>query len=446
MKNIILILIFIFSISLLFSDNTTDIIENNKYKNYLEILEYGIEDEIVSFVKILGSKPRNDLYPLLLNRYKEFLLNNTKNSMIDFFSSCENLPQNIVDYLYEEALTEPLDIQFYTSLLTFLGKKGQLREGLFLIEKLDSENKMISLSSADALSKMTNKELIEPLLNRLKLSDESDDKYLSDDIKSKIILSFGEMNAAGTVDYLKNKVEDVTTNKFIIMYSMVSLAKIHDLGSLKIIEKKLGHTEVKIQEYAAYALSLYKTGEIIPILKNMLKHNNENIRIYACQGVVLNKTYDANKILLYKYKNDPSSTVKKEALKSLIALGDAGIRLLKDYTGQKKITPADLFVISEMTAKEPNDSNVQYLEELYDKADDNEKETITRGLTNCKYKKLDSLLKKILYSENYLLRLGALKIIFNIKDSSLWTEIENISKNDKTDIVKNSAKKYLELR
>jgi len=446
MKNIYVFLIFIFSISYLYSDNTTDIIENNKYKNYLEILEYGIEDEIVSFVKILGIKPRNDIYPLLLQRYKEFLLNNAKTSLIEFFSNCENLPENIVNYLYEEALTEPSDIQFYTALLSFLGKKGQKREGLLLIEKLDSENKLISLTSADALSKMTNKELIEPLLNRLKLSDESDDKYLSDEIKSKIILSFGEMKAAGSVDYLKNQVEEVTANKFIVMYSMVSLSKIHDVGSINIIQKKLGSTDVKIQEYAAYALSLYKTNDIVPILKNMLKHNNENIRLYACQGIVLNKTNDANKILLYKYKNDPSTAVKKESLKSLIALDDNGIRVLKDHIGQKKFSPIDLFVISEMTAKEPNDSNVSYLEELYDKSDDKEKEIITRGLTNCKYKKLDPLLKKILYSENYLLRLGALKIIFNIKDSGLWNDIEHISKNDSSEIVKNAAKKYLELK
>lgn len=446
MKKINIILLFILPISLLYSDNTSDVIENNKYKNYFEILEYGIEDEIVNFVKNLGAKPRNDLYPLLLQRYKDFLLNNSKVSLIDFFSNCENLPQNIIDYLYEQALSEPTDVQFYTSLLTFLGKKGQKREGLLLIETLDSENKLISISSADALSKMTDMELIDPLLSRLRLSDESDDKYLSDDIKSKIILSFGEMKAIGSVEYLKSQVEDLAANKYIVMYSMVSLAKIQDIASINIIENKLRSSDVKIQEYAAYALSLYKSSKIVPILKNMLKHNNENIRLYACQGIVLNKINDANKILLYKYKNDPAPIVKKEALKSLVALGDSGIKLLKEHIGQNKIFPNDLFVISEITAMEPNDSNVSYLEELYEKSDDNEKEIIARGLTNCKNKKLDPIIKKILFSNNYLLRLGALRIIFNIKDSNLWTDVENISKNDTLEIVKNAAKKYLELR
>lgn len=448
MKNKIVYFIFIFATILkLYSiDNTSDTVKDELYINSIDILQYGIEEEVVKLLKILPDNLKNEIYTLLLDRYKTALLNETKIKLIDYFSNCKNIPDFILNYLYEESEKEPNDTRLFTTLLKFLGKVGKKREGLFLIKKLDSDNKMIAITAADAISNIKDREVITPLLERLKLADTNDDKILSDDIKSKLILFFGEIKAVEAKEYLRSKLEDTLSGRFVIAYSMFSLAKINDTDAIKLIEKRISDPDVLLQEYASYAISQFESNEVVPILKNMLRHNNEKVRINACKGIVLNKVSDADRILLYKYKNDPSPTVRKEALKSIVSLGSIGIKTLVSDNKKTVFSTPDLAVISETVSMSPDEDKLKFLIELYDNSDDEGKESITRGLVNCRDKRIDPLLKKILYSDKFQLRIGALKIISNINDSSLWNDVKEISENDKLEAMRKAAKRYLELR
>lgn len=424
-----------------YSDNTNDITTS---LNIIEVLNYGIEEEVTNLLKNLPTTLKKEIYELLLERYKTALITETKIKLIDFFSRCKNLPEFVIDYLYEEAKKEPSDIRLFSSLLSFLGSQGKKREGSFLIRMLDSDNKKIAISAADALTKLEDKELITSVLERLKLSDTSEDKVLNDEIKSKLILFLAKTQAIEAKEYLREKLIDNLSTKYVIAYSMYALSKINDVDSIKLIEKKLSDPDAIIQEYAAYAISEIKSNEVISILKNMLRHNNEKVRIYACKGISNYKTEDNGKILLYKYKNDPSVNVKKEALKALILLGEVGISLLKKEN--LKFSPKELFVISETVAYNTEDSTVNFLIELYEKGNDEEKENIAKGLVGIKDKRIDPLIKKMLYSNNLSLRIGALKLISGINDSSLWEDVKNISKNDPNEGIRKAASHYLELR
>lgn len=425
-------------------DQTADR-EDFKIDHLIEILNYGIEDEVVSILKDLGPNPKEVFYPILTDRYEEAQLPETKIEIIKYFSNCENLPGKVLDFLYHEAEKDQDNIKLLTNLYTFLGKKGGYREGLLLINKLDDDNQMIAQGAAEALAIIKDKKLVSPVLNRLELSDQSDDRYLSDLIKGKLILSLGEMKAPEASDYLKKVVDEPLNDKFLIMYSMVSLAKIDDESAVPIIYKKLSSDEVKIQEYAAYSLSLYKSKQVLPYLKNMLKHNNEKIRVFACQGALLNRAPDLLNILYYKYKNDPAVAVRKEALSSLVKWGETGILKLKEKKDTDSLTDSDLLTISQATAKEPNDSSVLLLCDLYDTADEKKRELIVKGLITGNNPILDPVLKRMLKDRSYLIRLGAIRIIYQIQNSSLWNDVLSISQNDESEVVKNNAKKILEL-
>jgi len=444
---IILTLIFIILLKINTADKKDDKKTEITMEEYFqEILSYGIESEVVAILDKLGSNPNNLYYPMLLQRYKEASLPDTKIALANYFTSCNNLPANIIEELYNDVKNEPDIVKLHTTLLTFLGKKGGLKEGQLLLEKLDDENIQIKQYAANSLSIMKNNELIIPILKKLQDSDEIEEKYLDPEIKSKLILALGEMKAKEAISYLQKIINDTTSEKILIMYSMVSLAKIGDKSSIPIIEKKLSHEEVKIQEYAAYSISQFKENSVLPILKKMLKNNRDIIRIYACQGIVLNKDYTSINILLYKYKNDPSANVKNEALSSLLYLGPNGITALRNYYKDKKYTPSDCFVISLAVMNKPDTDNINFLIELYDNVDKKNKEIIAKNVVRGNSNKLDPIVKKLLESEDHWIRIGAIKAVYQIIDSSLWGYIQKMAENDPNDSVKKVAKDYLGLK
>ena len=444
-KNIICFFLFLYIFNV-FADTTSDLSLISSLEEIKETIRFGIEKEVISILNELGHSPKKEFYPLLLERYKEASIIETKKKFANYFSDCDNIPDDVLNLLYEEAKNEPNNKDFHATLLYFLGNKGKLKEGLLLIERLDYSDNIIQLAAADALSKMENIELVQPILKRLKLSEEDEEKYLSSDIISKLILSFGKMKSEEAIPYLREAVSNDTNDKFIIMYAMLSLAEIRDIESIDLINKNLGSDEIKIQEYAGYSLSLFKDKSVIPILRKMLRHNNEKIRIYACQGLVLNNDLKATHVFLYKFKKDPSGGVKKEALSSLIDLGNTGINALKEYMKDKKYSPVNLYVISDAVRKKPTELNVQFIISLYESSDKKERDLIAKNVINGDSNKLDPIINKLLKSEDYLVRIGAIKAVYKIKDSSLWGIVEALSKNDSSEIVKKTARKYLGLR
>ena len=422
------------------ADATSDTEKKTLLEKYKEILTYGIEDEVVNILKDLGTTPKDDFYPLLKERYKESTQITTKTEFIKYFSNCDTLPEDITAVLYEDAISEPSNKKIHSTLLEFIGKKGNNEQRMLLVERLDYNDKLQS-SAADALSKIESPELVKTILDRLKLSDTDDDKFLSDDIKGKLILSFGRMKAKEATEYLRNIVQETTSGKYLIMYAMVSLAQIEDQESIEIINKNLENEDIKIQEYAAYSLSLFKSEKVIPIYGKMFRSNNEKIRVFACQGVSLNNDTTSIDILIYKFQNDPSVNVKKEALQSLIYMGNAGINALKNFMKDKDYTEFNLFAISDAVRNKPDTNNVNFLLSLYQNANDKKKEVIAKNIIHSTSNLVDPIIKKLLESENYTLRINAIKTIYQIKDSTLWNEVKNISENDKSDIVKKTAKK-----
>ncbi len=445
-KKLFLFIYLFTSILYLSSDATDDKKNIPSIEKYKEILTYGIEEEVVKILNNLGTSPSKDFYTILTERYKDSLLPSTKITLINYFSMCDNLPPEIINLLFEEAKSEPEHLKLHTTLLGFLGKKGGKDHGLLLIERLNSYEELIQNAAADALAEMSNQDIAIDILKRLEESETNNEKYLTDNIKGKLILALGKMKSKEAVGYLRKTVKETSNDKFLIMYGMVSLAEIQDIESINIIVENLNNEEIKIQEYAGYALSVFKSKDMTPIYNKMLKHNNEKIRIFACQGIVLNNSLELANILYYKFKNDPSMKVQNEALKSLTYLGNNGIIIIKNFMKENKLNDVQLYVISDAIAYKPDDVNVNFLISIYDSLDDKKKEIIAKNVVKGTSNKIDPIIIKLLGSKDPYVKLNAIRTVYNIKDSSLWNIVKQLSENDPSESVKKTAKFYLDLR
>jgi len=445
MKKIFITFI-IASLLLIYPENKSDQKDLSVVERYKEILTYGIDSEVVNILPNLGTSPNKEFYPILLDRYKNSNQDEVKVKLADFFSNCDNLPDSITDAIYSDVKREPSNVKLHTALLGVISKKGKTEEQKILVERLDFLNDTVKNASADFLSRMTDPELAPLILNRLEVSEKDNEKFLSNDIKAKLILALGKMKSKESLEYLKNAASEESNDKYIIMFSMVSLAEMQDEESIEIMKKNLGSDEISIQEYASYSLSKYKSNKVLPILKDMLKNNNEKIRSFACQGMVSNFDAETLKILLYKAKNDPSESIRNQALTSLIQIGNAGINELKDAMKGKDFSDNDLHVMSLAVVNKPDASGVDFILSLYDKLEKKKKDIIAKNIITGTSNLLDRITALLLKSDDPLVRINALKTVFQTKDSSLWPEVNEISEKDSNDNVKKIAKGYLELR
>lgn len=415
-------------------------------KDFVDILNFGIEEEVVGLLKDLPRNLNDNFYRLLQERFEGAELVNTKVELAKFFWTCDTIPPGLLEALYETALDEDSEKTLKTATFPALAKHGASREHLFLLSQLDSEDSIILQKASNVIGRVEDKSIAGPLVERLKLSDTSDDRYLSDEIKGNLILALGEIGDPGSAPYLREVIADSANDKFVIMYGMHSLAKLKDLSSIDAIRENLKDEDVKIQEYAAYALSSFESPEVSPILRKMLLHNNARVRIYACQGIMLNGDTEAVSVLQYKFGKDPDNNVRYEAIKTLITLGDPGLKAARELERQKKFSMFALAAVAEAVKEKPDLMNVSYLIELYRGTDKKGKETIARVIVRSKSNMVDPIIKVLLQSEDYLIRIGALKAVQSIENSTLWPEVKSIADSDPVKTVRKSAKKYLELK
>lgn len=450
-KLTILLTLLSLTFAFLYSDETGDASGDSQktaaYKEQvLEALKYGIDSEVVSLFQELGRSPGDDILRLIVDRYNLVKLNNTKLEYVNYFSNIKNPPAYLTDTLYKEASDDYIDKQTLISIINAFAKIGGLREGKYLIEKINNPDKMIADTAAQALIQLKIRDLAGDILDKLTKSDENNDYFLDIDVKNKLILALGETGAAEAIPYLRKIISNGSNDKYSIMYGMVSLAKLKDKESLDALYNNLGHAEVKVQEYASYSISLFEGAEVLPYLNKMMLHNNEKVRIDACKGLALNKDKSAIPMLSYKFRKDPSSKTRSEAISSMFVMEAEGVAEIKKIYEKQKITPDILNILCDVAAKKPDAYNVEYIKELFVNGDKKNKEIIAKRIIYTTSNLLDEVIRLLLVSEDYLFRLGGLKAVSTIENCGLWDVVSDMVQNDKVETVKRYAAKIQSLK
>ena len=209
-----------------------------------EILQFGIDSEVVGMLSELGNSPDNDILRTVLSRYESSNLVTTKVDFVKYFTKLKEAPQFVVDRLYQDASDDFVDKQLQIALLSCFGKIGGHREGQYMLRLVDSDDRMLSYTASQGLSDMKVPELVPDILARLKESDENEDRRLSNDVKSRLVLALAQSDSPEVLEYLRATANDIFADKFTVAYAMDALAKLGDTESIALLEQNLGHSEV----------------------------------------------------------------------------------------------------------------------------------------------------------------------------------------------------------
>lgn len=434
--------------------------ENEKEFTVKDTLLYGIESEIQSFVKEQKTELSEEYMNILYERYVSAVLMQTKIELVRYFTKCDKLPDNIKTYITDEAINDDTDKELKMIEFQFIAKHGNQDSINYLIDQLAQDDIITQQNVAVALSKAASNPTAGLVLEYLKATDSSivdatddaedfDDEdeniELSDDIKTILLKAFGEWKYQPAAGYLKQLLESEISGKFVKMYVMSSLAQIGDLSAIELMREKLGDEDIKVREYAAASLASFENAAVLPIYMDMLRHNDAKIRVYACQGIAKNKDTSKIDLLLYKFKKDPDTSVKNEALWTMLSMGNDGITQLKDALGKKKLPPATLSSIAVGTVKNPSVENVAFLKKLYEDADKAGKKTIEQIVYRTDSNLLDPILELLLASDNPETRLAAAGTLKKIPNTTLVNKLKDLQENDSSAAVKRTATKTLEI-
>ncbi len=431
---------------ILFSSNYIYSDENNNDTSPIrELLEFGIDSEVITKINELPVNLPDDILNLLLERFNKgsFQL---KIAVINYLSKMESPSQAIIDLIFNEANQDIFDRNYRISLYNALGKIGGVREGEFLLQKIDDFDPFVANTAADALSKIRDQALGTIILARLKASDEDAARVLTPDIAGKLILSLGEMRSIEAVEYLRSIVNDNLRDKFLVGYSCYALGKIGSIEAIEDIVKAIDHPELIVQSYASNALSLYQTPEVIPALERMLRSNNETARSFACAGLKNNRSVGSLRILMYKFVNDPAPAVRKSALEAILSFGEPGVTAIRERVRGAAITEAVVSQLSEAVIKSANTDSVAFLIEIYNESNKTKRDIIARNAVRCPDNAIDPLIRLLFRSEDYLVRLGAVRSVTFIKNTTLWDDLRAVSSGDQVELVRRAAANILSLR
>jgi hypothetical protein len=169
-----------------------------------------------------------------------------------------------------------------------------------------------------------------------------------------------------------------------------------------------------------------------------------NARIAACKAVALGKVAAAIPFLRYKAQSDPEKAVKTEAYRSLAIMGGESFAFLRERLEDKKEDGALRVLIFGLLARYDALSSLPALaSKLKAEADEKDRSfytSLAREVANADQAPLIAPLARILAADKeYLIRIAAIEWARKTKAQDFKADLEKMSKEDPSDMIKKRA-------
>jgi hypothetical protein len=321
-----------------------------------------------------------------------------------------------------------------------------------------------ALRFADPLIKENNKKYL-PALVRLmgRVGGESEENLLlawfdgdstTPALKEEAIKALGEIGSAKASARLCKLVEDGSGGKAARMFACDSLAKIRDESAVPSLVKAANDQDPNVRTQAIEALGAFAKadskagGEARAAVKEALRDSYAKARISACKAAA--GIPDSLPFLEYKAKSDPEKAVKAEACRSIALLGSSAgaagenFDFLRARLEDKKEDSALRLICFGLLARYDAESSIPALKGLL-VAESAEKDrsfytSIAREIANAAQAPGIAALARVLASDKeYLIRIAAIEWAKKAKAQDFRADLERLSRDDPSDMIKKRA-------
>ncbi|MGA2545669.1 MAG: HEAT repeat domain-containing protein [Rectinemataceae bacterium] len=416
--------------------------------NRRDTIRYGIDAEIGDLIKDLTTEKdgryNEDLLALFQNSHSPRL----KTAILDFFSSLEwKGAERVALGLVDDRDNQ--DVDLVGSALSYAASIRS-KEALRLSEAIIKEDNKKLLPALVKLMGRAGGAAEEDILLGWFDGDSA-----TPALKEEAIKALGEIGSAKAAERLGKLVQDATAGKAARMYACEALAKIKEGASVGPLVKAANDADPNVRTSAIEALGFFAgdgSGASAEAARGAiaegLRDSYPKARIAACKAAAAGKVASALPFLRYKAQNDPEKAVKSEACRSLAALGgDSFVFLRERLEDTKEDTALRTLCFGLLARYDPAGSGPVLEARLKAEAAEKERTFYTdlaREVANAdKAPGIGSLARILLSDKEYLIRVAGIEWARKNKSQDLKPDLERLSRDDPSDLIKKRAAEAL---
>jgi hypothetical protein len=317
-----------------------------------------------------------------------------------------------------------------------------------------------ALALSSVLIKEDNKKLLPALVRLMGRAGGPDEEKLLLDwfdgdsttpaLKEEAIKALGDIGSAKAAARLAKVVADTEAGKAARMFACDSLAKIKDESSVDALVKAANDADPNVRTSAISALGVFaslttKSGDDArSALIGGLRDSYVKTRIAACKAAADAKLAEAIPYLRYKAQNDPEMAVKTEALRSLAVLGGDSFDFLRQRLEDNGENPQLRTLCFGLLAHYDAIASMSVLEARLS-AEEISKDRafytrLAREVANAdKAPGIAALARVLISDKEYLIRIAGIEWARKNRAQDFKTDLENLAKNDPSDMIKKRA-------
>ncbi|MEM5947803.1 HEAT repeat domain-containing protein [Spirochaetia bacterium 38H-sp] len=442
-KITVFILLILIDIFYVFSqeENIKSIIEER-----IEILQFGIEQEILDVLDKIESQPESAYDTVLPDIFSQTKSKSIKEKIISYYKNQKS--NKLIESIKKELDTyddvyDQYGSSYLVNIIDYLESiKSQEAvayiESFFELEENDLSTKLIEYIGELKLTYFLEK-----------IRSLSEDSSVAEQVRLEAIRTLGKLGDNAAIDTLMELMD--SDEKSVKRAACQALGELGEENSLPVIIKAMQDSDPYLRVEAVKALKNFAGEEVNQALFDAFRDNFWKVRVTAC-SVVSGKPDSYNKILpilIYRAKNDPELTVKKAAIKALADINTGQSKnALKEMIADKKTSDAiKLSVYTVLIDKDINlikDEIQELLREEWEKDKSVLLEKVAKEISMQKASWLAPIFEKMLDHKNFVLKLYGLQGIRINRFSQYRERIQQIFDTEKNITIKKYAKAALD--
>ena len=278
-------------------------------------------------------------------------------------------------------------------------------------------------------------------------------------LKEEAIKALGEIGSGKAADRLDKLIQDPGAGKAARMFACDSLARIKDPASVAPLIKAATDADPNVRCSAIDALGAFASGGDEAACREIaeaLRDSFVKARVEACKAAAAGKVRQALPFLRYKAQSDPDMAVRTEACRSLAAMGesadsaDASFAFLRERLEDTKEDSGLRALCFGLLARyDPTGSMPILQARLMTEAAAKQRDFYTALAREIAYADkaplIGALARMLLSDQDYLIRVAAIEWIRKNKALDLKPDLERLTIQDPSDMIRRRATEALKV-
>lgn len=422
--------------------------EKSAFEQKKEIIEYGLQEEIIELIKTLKEEKDERFNEILVLVFKNTKSPEVRSAIFDFFAHIKNTvlketAEKIIKDNYEYKDSE------VRSAISYLSENGIKESAAVLREIIKDENSSLLETAIAAAGKLGGAEDAVFLAEYYKNAAFEDEKKALI-VRQNIMKAMEELSCEECRAFLLEIAEDENENSIVRASAAAAIGKLGDEEAFKVLAKLYEDSDPILRTAAVKGVSSFQNEAAAELLLQGCKDPYYKVRLQAIQSARESKNPKAIPFVLYRAKKDPENAVRFAAAEALSEFGneESDLWLLETFNSEKsgmslRVKIAESLLKNKFELIYP-DFKKTVLETLTDEKNKTLRYELGKALAKIENTQTAEIAKAFLLHKDVLTKSIGLDMFKKNRYAELISLVREISGDSKNGALQKRAKTLLE--